>query len=266
LSKKALAGEGLTAGLENGKRSLMEKPIDFQSVQPPGILLILGTDASGKNYVANYIADILDQCGHISEKRDGAFSKPAEALESSEDKGALALFKEKAFLTLFPYIRFLLPPLVSFLIRRDLKRFQPSENKVLVISHTPIRILAFYLGHQFEESSDIRLPRYLASALGAIAPTTQAKTLVLDISPHIRQARIAKRVQAGKVDNFDRYMAGDTELSERIERFLVWIGQRYLGAVTLLNDDLDEAELSARIYEAFCGFAGKGRAGEGRRG
>ncbi len=237
----------------------METPIDFQSVQPPGVLLILGTDASGKNYVANYIADILDHCGHLNEKRDGAFSKQAEELVSSEDKGTFALFKEKAFLTLFPYIRFLLPPLVSFLIRQDLKRFQPSKNKVLVISHTPIRILAFYLGHQFKDPSDIRLPRYLESALSAIAPTTRAKTLVLDISPHIRQARISKRIQAGKVDNFDRYMAGDIERSERIERFLVWIGEQYLGAVTLLNDDLDEADLSAEIYKAFCGFAGEGR-------
>jgi len=44
------------------------------------------------------------------------------------------------------------------------------------------------------------------------------------------------------------------ERSERIESFLVWLGRRYLNAVVIENNDLDDAELTLRIQAAFDRF------------
>ncbi len=52
-------------------------------------------------------------------------------------------------------------------------------------------------------------------------------------------------------------MAKDAVRSERIENFLVWIGEKYLNAVVIENDDLNETELFDRISEAFDEFERK---------
>lgn len=50
---------------------------------PPATLLILGTDASGKNYVANFITEIIENSGFETEKRDGWLSAGPTQIEST---------------------------------------------------------------------------------------------------------------------------------------------------------------------------------------
>lgn len=225
--------------------------------QPPQMLLIMGTDASGKNHITNLIARLLGRAGYTIEKREGWFSEKASEAVSSEDKGFFSLLIERVFLSTFALTRYGLPLLLTVLIRNDLKRFakrKPSDQIVIVISHTGLRVLAFYLGHRFKDEARIKVPSYLDAALKAIQPATYAKTLVLDIAPEIRHARIATRSKQGRVDHFDRYMAQDTDRSERIESFLVWLGCRYLDAVVIENNDLNDADLAHRIQAAFDRF------------
>jgi len=231
--------------------------INSHSNRPPDTLLILGTDASGKNHIANLIVRILEKSGYGIEKREGWFSEKASDAVSSEDKGFIDLLIEKMVLITFPLTQYMMPFLLTLLIKRDLNRFGKTgktDKKVIVISHSALRVLAFYLGHKFYNEETIKIPHYLRIALRAIKPATQANTIVLDIAPEIRHHRIAHREKHGKMDNFDHYMAQDTIRSERIESFLVWLAKTYLDAVIIENNDLNDAELINLIEAAFYRF------------
>ena len=76
------------------------------TTEPPDILLIIGTDASGKNHVANFVNDMYEKSGYGIEKRDGWFSAEASDVVSSEDKGFFSLLKEKIFLSSVPLVWF----------------------------------------------------------------------------------------------------------------------------------------------------------------
>ncbi len=219
--------------------------------QAPDVLLILGTDASGKNHVTNFIADLMEKAGYEVEKREGWFSKYPSNVISSEGKGWFDLMKENLFLATFPLTKSLIPVLLFFLLEGDLKRFRKSHKKIIVISHTTLRILAFWLGHRFEREEDIRLPVFLDRVLKNIIPITGTKTIVLDIADEIRKKRICKRRESGKADNFDLYMAKDGLRSERIESFLIWLGETRLNAVIIENNDLDNAALFRETDRAF---------------
>ncbi|MEE4355452.1 MAG: hypothetical protein V2I97_03235 [Desulfococcaceae bacterium] len=221
---------------------------------PPEVLLILGTDASGKNHVTNFITEEMKKRGYETEKRDGWFSKKPSDVVSSEGKGPMELMKEKVFLTTFPFTKYLMPALLYFLLRGDLAKFQKSTKKVIVISHTALRILVFYLGHVCLREENIPMPRYLDKILKEIVPRTGVKSIVLDIADEIRKKRIRRRMESGNADNFDLYMAKDRERSERIDSFLVWLGKKYLNAVVIENNDPDDATLFSEISAAFARF------------
>lgn len=223
--------------------------------QVPNVLLILGTDAAGKNYIADFIHQSLCDAGIAVEKREGWFSAPATGNVSSEKKSPFALLLEKMFLRIFPATKFFLPLLLTLLIKADLRRFRRQPGKLLVISHTGLRILAFYLGHIFRDQEAIRLPGHLDRALRAIPHVTGTQTIVLDISDHIRKKRIARRSRDGKIDNFDRYMADNEKRSERIEAYLLWLATKYLHAAIIENNDLSDEELAGAINLAFQKFS-----------
>ncbi|MEZ4528169.1 MAG: hypothetical protein R2941_19840, partial [Desulfobacterales bacterium] len=208
-------------------------------------------DASGKNHVTNFIANRMEKAGHSVEKREGWFSGKSSDVISTEGKGWFALTKEKMFLATFPLTKCLMPPLLAFLLRADLKRFRKSHKNIIVISHTALRILAFYLGHAFETEEDVRIPLFLDRVLKNILPVTGAKTIVLDIADQTRKKRIRKRLESGNADNFDHYMAKDGERSERIENFLIWLGKTYLNALIVENNDLDDAALFRALAPCF---------------
>ncbi|MGB8702931.1 MAG: hypothetical protein WCD18_26245 [Thermosynechococcaceae cyanobacterium] len=224
-------------------------------LESPNLILILGTDAAGKNHVANALADRLRPRGQPIEKRAGALSaKPTQAL-TSEDKGFLALAQERIFLTVFPFLRPLLPLIVAGWLWLDSQRFKQDPYRVtIVISHTALRLLSFALGHRYLGPDDIRLPRYLVQSLRRWRQKTGVQVLVLDVADAIRQQRIQARALAGKADVMDRYMAEDSARSERIEADLVWLARRYLGAYLLENNDLDEVQLNRELDRALAWF------------
>jgi hypothetical protein len=229
-------------------------------VTPPDILLILGMDGAGKNHVANLAGDYIAQLGFFVEKRAGKLSAKATDAITSEDKSLVYLVSEKLFLILFSFVRSLLPFIINFWIRRDLKQFHKNELqkiKVIVISYTALRILAFYLGHVYQNVSEIKLPPYLEKTLDLLAHTSGIQTIVLDIDNQIRQQRIADRAVKGKMDNMDKYMAdpAKVELSERIESFLVWLAIKYLNAVKIENNNLGDRDLIVEIKSAFDKFS-----------
>ena len=226
----------------------MDKRHERQSGPFPEVLVILGTDAAGKNHVAEALARTLIRSGRRVEPREGWFSKAPTAAEA--EKGAMSLFQEQLFLSTFGVNQYLIPSLIALLVRRDLRRFRKPDHPLIVVSHTGLRILAFYLGHRFRRIDDIRIPAFLDLALRAILPVTRAKAIVLDIDDHIRRQRISRRTRGGDVDPFDRYMARDSVRSERIENIMVWLGRTYLNAVRIENNDLDEGELMIEVFKA----------------
>ncbi len=66
---------------------------------PPPVLLILGTDAAGKDYVADFLIRHWRIQGYSTEKRAGAFAAaPVDDRSSSERKGRWGRFKEQFFI------------------------------------------------------------------------------------------------------------------------------------------------------------------------
>ena len=223
----------------------------------PEILLILGTDLAGKDHFANVISDAAAVAGIRVERRRGRFSGRADTRRTSEGKGAVKLCLEWLFLATLPLYCRLLPYLIAFLIRCDLRLFRaPAGDSILVVSHTALRLLAFALGHIFERVEDIRLPGVVDTTLRRVVPATGVRTIVLDIDHEVRAARMKERLQRGTVDFFDRYMEKDAHRSERIEGFLVWLGIAYLGAVRVENNNLSDAELLACLPEDLRGRCG----------
>ena len=217
--------------------------------QQTDTLLIIGTDLSGKNHVANLIVDKLVASGQKVEKREGKFSAPLTTATTSEDKSSFSLFMEWAFITTYPLHNRLIPYVVDYLLKKDLRKFRPAQDAVtLVISHTALRVLAFYLAHKYEQVEDIHLPAGLEEKLRALK-ATGVKVLVLDIDHHVREKRAAHRQAKETIDHFDRYAAANPKLSERIEDILVWLSRTYLGASKLINNDLTDQEVIAHILE-----------------
>jgi thymidylate kinase len=232
--------------------SVQNNPQFFQAHPPTPVLLILGVDGSGKNYVANVIEDMLRAANYRVEKRAGGFSSPVTQALTSEDKGKFALWKERIFLWSFPLLKGLTLTIATLWLHRDLKRFRPSPHPTLIVSHSALRLVAFYLGHRHHTLEHIQIPRSLERLIQTIALKTGSRTIVLDIEPEIRRQRVAQRLANGTADYLDRYMAKaeHQELSERIEASLVWLARRYLGAVVIENNDLSPTELSEQIQKA----------------
>lgn len=214
----------------------------------PHTLLILGTDLSGKDHVANVLTDAVIAAGLQMERRRGMFSSSSDLSRSSEGKGALALLLERLFLATLPLHCRMLPFFTTLLIAYDGLRFsRPKNTRLVVVSHTPIRLLAFALGHLFPHAQSVVPPTMAVSALRRLQRRTAARVVVLDIDHAVRKRRLAERSSRGTDDIFDRYMRSDAERSERIEAILVTLACQYLQATVIENNDLDRQQLLARL-------------------
>jgi thymidylate kinase len=214
---------------------------------PPAVLLILGTDAAGKDYVADFLIRRWQAAGYAVEKRAGRFSASAvDDRSSSERKGRWGRFQEQVFLNLFPLLRPLLPAVAWLLLARDRRRVRPSAVPLVVVSHTALRLLALVLGQQRKGWAALACRPALERALRAVLPP-DTTVVVLDVAPATRHRRIAARIRSGTVDPFDRYMIADPDRAERIERCLVELATRYLNAAVIENDDLDDAALEREL-------------------
>jgi hypothetical protein len=214
----------------------------------PHTFLILGTDLSGKDHVANVVADAAAAAGLQVERRRGMFSSSSDRSRSSEGKGAMALLLERLFLATLPWHCRVLPLFTILLIEYDRLRFRrPEGARLVVVSHTPIRLLAFALGHLFPHAQGVVMPAMAVSALRRLQSRTAARVVVLDIDHAVRQRRLGERSSRGTDDVFDRYMRSDAERSERIEAILVNLACKYLQATVIENNDLDRQQLLARL-------------------
>ena len=214
----------------------------------PPVLLILGTDLSGKDHVANVYGDAALAAGVEIERGSGMFSAPADRRRSSEGKGCLALFLERFFLTTLPLHCRFLPVLTTFLVYYDLWRFRPvPQRRLVVVSHPPIRLLAFALGHLTARVEDLTVPPLAAAALARLRQVTAARVVVLDIHYEVRRKRLEERCRRGTEDIFDGYMRRDALRSERIEAILVKLAEHHLGAVVVANNDLDPQSLLSTL-------------------
>lgn len=212
----------------------------------PDVILLLGSDASGKDHVAVVIEAMLREAGGTVEKRRRFFSGKLTREASSTSKNALDTLQEILFLSLHAMLGPLLPRLIDLVIRRDLRRFRPPAGKLVVVGHNGLRGLAFYFGRS-RSSGPIRLPPYLQRTFARLREETAAHIIVLDVEDHIRKRRIAERLATGRADRFDRYMAADGRRSERIEACLVELVCSHLGGVLIANNDLGDEELQAQI-------------------
>ncbi len=214
---------------------------------PPPVLLILGTDAAGKDHVADVLIRHWRTQGYSMEKRAGAFAAaPVDDRSSSERKGRWGRFKEQVFIRVFPLIRGLTPWLTQALLIRDQRRFRPPTQPLVVVSHTVLRLLALAQG---QVTPPPPLAPTLIQALHALQTTTGATVIVLDVDPAIRQQRITARVQQGTVDAFDQYMLADRDRAERIEQSLVTVAKEHLHAVVIENNNATDDALVAALAD-----------------
>jgi len=217
---------------------------------PPPVLLILGTDAAGKDYVVESLIGRWRAAGHRVEKRTGKLAAPAaDARSSSERKGRWGRFQERAFLGLFPLLRPVLPAVARLLLARDRRRFRPSAVPLVVVSHTALRLLALVLGQHREGWTALARRPVLERTLRA-TPPPGTTVVVLDVAPATRRRRIGARIRSGTVDPFDRYMLADPDRAEHSEHCLVELATRYLNAALIANDDLDDEALERELERA----------------
>lgn len=218
----------------------------------PDVILLLGTDASGKDHVANVLMKMIHDSGGEVEKRQRFFSGTPTRAVSSEGKGAFETLQEKLFLRFFKHLGPILPMLVSLVTLWDLRRFRlPKEKKLVVIGHNCMRALGFYLAHNFKSPEQIRLPWYLVRVIETLLSKTEVHVIALDVEDHVRKQRIAKRISEGAEDEFDKYMHKDGDRSEHIEACLVYLSLKYLEGQLIENNDLTEEELRDLLKTGF---------------
>lgn len=213
----------------------------------PPTTLILGTDAAGKDHVANIVCDMIAEAGGVAQKRKHFLTGKATRAASSTGKGSLSLLAEKSFLALYPALFCLLPLGLTWLLRFDVAVFRQPQERLVIIGHNCLRGLAFHYGQRHGSPHEAVLPKRLVQALAALRCLPGLHTIVLDVDDTVRQARITRRRDLGQVDNFDLYMAGDSVRSERIEAMLVWLCGRHLNAQLIVNNDCSEEQLRALI-------------------
>lgn len=227
---------------------MKETAIDLAAI--PDIVLIVGTDASGKDHLANILTQMITEAGGTWERRKRLLTgKPTQECHNAP-KSRLELLLEKLFLLLLPSLGFLLPGGAEKILRHDIQKIrrQVSRNKVVVVGHNCLRGLAFYWGHH---CGSRHISPSLAQTLQRMRTIPGLFTIVLNVDDALRKIRIAKRAKRGLADHFDEYLMRNGALSVRIEETLVWLTRTYLGAMVIRNDDLPEEELRALLAQGF---------------
>lgn len=214
----------------------------------PDVVLLLGTDASGKDHVANILEAVILEKGGSIEKRKRFFSGRRTKERHSQTKGWADRAQESVFLRLYPVLGFLLPFLMACLVLADALLYGPAERKLLVVGYNPLRALAFYWAGK-GGPKDKTLPLFLCWAFGVLLKKTGATVVVLDVDPQVRRRRLNSRLQHGLADRFDLYMLEDEQRSERIEACLIHGAEKLCGARLLRNNDLDENAIRALFVD-----------------
>lgn len=222
----------------------------------PQTVLLLGTDASGKNHVAHaWLARYQSYGVQASVSEGWLSSAPVDHTNDHAEKSWSSRTTEKLFLWLFPLMTWCLPTIVAWLMRRDARKFSTRQcddaTHRIVVSHSALRVLAFCLGQRREFIQSRTLAPHLRRAVSELVEHSRAVVIVLDIDDATRRKRLQQRCLEGSADPFDRFMLADSHRSENIEDSLVWLAQQLMGAEVIVNDDLSDAELWA-AFESAC--------------
>jgi hypothetical protein len=211
----------------------------------PNLILILGTDASGKDHVARLVTEHLRKAGAFPEKRRGWLSAPACAADSSEHKGPGRLFAERLFLRIYPLVAWALPTALTLCIQADALAYRVLRRKpAMIVSHTALRLLAFHMGHD----DAFRMPSHLGKALAALRGLG-LQTLFVTTERDVRLGRIHDRIRRDKVDHFDLYMARRPRHGERVTDALERIAVEHLQALSIRNDAHGDGHIAAALDE-----------------
>lgn len=224
----------------------------------PDTILILGTDASGKDHVANLLIRMIVEAGGAAEKRARYFSGSATREVDSSAKGWWDTAQATIFLMVFRSLGLLMPLVVTVILRWDIFRYRPpAAKKLVVVGHNGLRALAFHYGVSGSAPKNILLPRYLIAALHQLRERTRVQVIVLDVADQVRQQRLAARLADGSEDTFDQYMRRNSRRSERIEAALVHLAVNGLGGWLIENNDLPEHELRRQLLYGCGAKAGR---------
>jgi thymidylate kinase len=216
----------------------------------PRTILIVGTDASGKDHIANIIEKSLHESGQATERRKRFLCGKITRERSSTGKNSLELFGERCFLFLFPWFSALFTRAIIWILEKDLRNYLSGEKTVIVVGHNCLRGLAFLWGTAYEKFEEVPIPPRLIRLLDKMRSIPDLCTFVLDVEDDLRKKRIVQREQSGEIDHFDRYMAADGNRSEQIERFLVHLTRTYLDGHLIENNDLSEQEIQEIFFES----------------
>ncbi|MBN8248252.1 MAG: hypothetical protein J0L84_12515 [Verrucomicrobia bacterium] len=218
---------------------------------PPRVLLILGTDASGKDHVADFLIRRWAAAGVSVEKREGRLSaSPADPRPGTERKGALNHAMEALFLRCLPWIRWLLRRVLPRLLAHDVRRFVVRKQAVIVVSQTDLRLAAF-LDSEFPAPPSASRP--WQESLRRLAAVPGLRVLLLRVSGPVRERRIRHRVAAGVSDPFDRLLLSDAPRARRFDDCLGRLATGVLQARVIENNDLDEEDLERAVAQALTG-------------
>ncbi|WP_028586080.1 P-loop NTPase family protein [Desulfogranum mediterraneum] len=217
----------------------------------PELILIVGTDAAGKDHLARIVEEMILEAGYPVEKRKRLLCGKLTREHSSSAKSWFELCLEKAFIRCFPSARRWLPWLLTLLLRRDIRRFSHPQKKVVIVGHNYLRGLALSWGHPAHSQWPRHISPLLEQTLAEMRALPGFHAIVLDVDDAIRKKRISRRLALGEADNFDCYMAEDRERSERIEEILVQLVKDHLGGQLIRNNDLTEKELRTLLSQGF---------------
>ena len=229
----------------------------------PDVILLVGTDASGKDHIANLLVEMIEEADGEVVKRKQYITGKHKEKESGSQKSRIELIFEWFILHTFKVLGGIAPWLMLQILKRDLQKDQQSDKKLIVIGHNCLRGLAFYWGHKYKTTDQISVSPSLSESLAQLRSIRGLHVVVLDVEDKIRRKRIIRRKQEGEADYFDQYMAADSARSERIEAFLVWLTRTYLGGVLIENNDLSKDELLWLIQASFPQKQLKGDKGTG---
>jgi len=213
----------------------------------PDIILLVGTDASGKDHVANVLESLLIEEGGQVEKRKRFLSGAATQEISSTNKGFLDKLQEGLFLAFYPLLGNLVPLLFCIITRADLNAFSAPNKKLIVVGHNGLRAMAFAWARALEKQGQLHFPETVRKTFAQVQGRTGLSVIVLDVDPEVRQKRIKARANKGETDLFDRYMLANAERSERIEASLVKGAQELLGAKLMINNDMSDAKIKETL-------------------
>lgn len=225
---------------------------DYPPHDLPDVILVIGTDASGKDYIAKVLEDMIRESGGEVEKRKRFFSGSVTTAVCSTNKGLLDRAQEALFLALYPFFGSLILLVFSLWTRWDIYKFRAPQKKLIVVGHNGLRALAFYWARHMTADGGFSIPSFLKRTFSFLIEKTGAHVIVLDVDHDVRQQRINDRVETGLADNFDLYMLENSERSEAIESCLVKGAQELLGATLMINNNLKVEELRDRLRCLFC--------------